>query len=145
MASRKESRSDGSNDDSADSRIVSVQKSEGKVKGHRGQKHKIKKMLNLSPPTSPPSTPEPAHRASDSNISVTEDDKSEYRGLPEQAKWADHVLMSPEYISSTPHNLSQTKVSTSISPPSHVHVTDQYKPVTQRGQDYNTLNDLVSL
>ena len=145
MASRTESRSDGSNDDSTDSRIVSVHKSEGKVKGQRGKKHKIKKMLNLSSPTSPPSTPEPVLRVSDCNFSVTEEDKSEHRDLPEQAKWADHVLRSPEYFSSTTRNPSQTKVPTSPSPPSHVHVTDQYKPVYQRGPDYNTLNDLVSL
>ena len=145
MASRTESRSDGSNDDSTDSRIVSVHKSEGKVKGQRGKKHKIKRMLNLSPPTSPPSTPEPVQWVSISNYSATEDDRSEHRGLPEQAKWADHVLWSSEYFSSTTRNPSQTKVSTSPSPPSHVHVTDQYKPLSQRGPDYNTLNDLVSL
>ena len=78
MASRTESRSDGSNDDSTDSRIVSVQKSESKVKGQRGPKHRIKKMLNLSPPTSPPSTPEPVQWVSECNFSVTEEDKSEH-------------------------------------------------------------------
>ena len=147
MASRKESKSDGSNDDSTDSGIVSVHKSESKVKGQRGKKHKIKKMLNLSPPTSPPSTPEPVQRVSISNYSATEDDRSEPQGLPEQVKLADHVLRSPEYFLSTTRNPSQTKVPTSPSPPppSHVHVTDQYKPVSQRGPDYNTLNDLVSL
>ena len=143
MASRKESRSDGSNDDLTDLGIVSVQKSEAKAKGQRGKKHKLKKILRLSPPTSTSSTPEPVQRASGTNISVTEDDKTE-QDLSEQAKWADPVIRPPEHISSIPCNPSQTKMSTSSSPPSHVHVTDQYRPVTQRGQDYNTLSDLVS-
>ena len=78
MASRTESRSDGSNDDSTGSKIELVLKSESKVKGQRGKKHKMKKMLNLSPPSSPPSTPEPVQWVSDCNFSVTEEDKSEH-------------------------------------------------------------------
>ena len=142
MALRRESRNDGSNDDSTDSGIESAQKSEGKVKvKSRGPVHKLKKMMNLSPP----STPEPVQRAHGSKISVSEDDRSEPQDLPKQAKWADSVLKSPEYFSSTTQNPSQAKVSTSPSPPSHVHVTDQYRPITQRAPDYNTLSDLVSL
>ena len=137
MASRKIGEN---NDDSTDTGIVSAQISDGKVKGYRGPKHKFKKILKLSPPTSPSSTPEPVRRTSGSNISITEDDKTE-QDLTEQAKWADPILRSPEYISSTPRNSTQTKMSTSPSPPLHVHVTDEYRPVTQRGQDYN----LVSL
>ena len=123
MASRRENRSDGSNDDSTDS----AQKSDNKIKGQRGAKHKFKKIFKLSPPA----TPEPA---SDSRISVTEDDKTVHQDLTVQPKWADPV---------TPDNPLQT--SPTPSPPSNVHVTDQYRPVTQRSPDYNTLNDMVSL
>ena len=131
MASRSESRSDGSNDNSTDSVIVAAQKSDSKVKGQKGAKYKFRKMLKLSPPT----TPEPVRQASDSKISIAEDDKSKYQDLPEQPKWADPVLRSPEYHQAPP----------TPPLPSHVHVTDQYRPVTQRGPDYNTLNDMVSL
>ena len=138
MASRSK-RSDVSNDNLTDIGIVAAQKSDVKVKDQRGKEHKLKKILTLSPDMSPSSTPEPVRWTSGSNISVTEDDKTEQQDLTEQAKWADHpILRSSEYISSTPRNSTQTKVSTS--PPLHVHVTDQYRPVTRRGQDYNLVS-----
>ena len=147
MATRKSSkdgnRSDGSNDDSTNLGIALTQKSDSKVKSRRGQKHKLKKMLNLSPPTSPTSSPEPVRRLSGSNIGVTEDDKSEHRVLHHQTKWAVPVPRSSEHSENSPHNPSQTNVTTS--PPTHVHVEKDFRPVTQRSQDYNTLNDVVSL
>ena len=126
MASRSESRSDGSNDNSADSVIVAAQKSDNKIKGQRGAKYKFRKMLKLSPPT----TPEPVRQGSDFKISIAEDDKSKHQHLPEQP-----VLRSPEYHQAPP----------TPPLPSNVHVTDKYRPVTQRGSDYNILNDMVSL
>ena len=146
MATRKNSkdgnRSDGSNDDSTNLGLVLTQKSDGKVKGPRGAKHKFKKMLNLSPPTSPTSTPEPVRRVSGSNIGIIEDDKSEQRVLPHQTKWAVPVPRSSEHSESSPHNPSQINVTTS--PSTHVHVAKDFRPVTQRGPDYNSL-DMVSL
>ena len=142
MATRKSSKdgnkSDGSNDDSTNSGITLAQKSDGKTKGQRGQKHKFKKILKLSPST----TPEPVRLASGFNISVTEDDKSEHGDILHRGKWGDSVLRSSEHSENSPCNPSQTNVS--VSPPTCVHVTDQYRPVLQRGPDYNTLNDLVS-
>ena len=145
MATRKSSndgnKSDGSNDDSTNSGMALTQKSDGKVK--RGSKHKLKKMLNLSPPTSPSSTPEPVRRLSGYNISVTEDDKSEHQDLPHQTKWPVPVPRSSEHSETSPHHPSQINVTTS--PPTHVTVAKDFRPVTQRSPDYNTLNDLVSL
>lgn len=132
-----------SNDDATDSETATAQKSEGKIKGPRGPKHKFKKILKLSPPTSLSSTPEPVRRTSSSSISVTEDDKSEHQDLSQQVKWSDPVQRSSESFPSTKQNSSQTKVSTS--PPSHIHVFEKYRAVTQRGHDYTTTNDLVSL
>ena len=144
MATRKSSkdgnRSDGSNDDSTNLGIALTQKSDGKVKGQRGVKHKVKKMFNLSPPTSPTSTPEPVRRLSGSNINVTEDDKSEHQDIPHQTKWAVSVPRSSEHSESSPHNPSQISMTTS--PPTHVHVTKDFRPVTQRIPDYY---DVVSL
>ena len=146
MATRKISkdgnRSDSSNDDSTNLGIALTQKSDGKVKGQRISKHKFKKMLNLSPPTSPTSTPEPVRRLSGSNIGVTEDDKSEHQDLPHQTKWAVPVPKSSEHSESSPHNPPQISVTTS--PPTYVHVTKDFRPVTQIVPDYNSL-DMVSL
>ena len=147
MATRKSSKdgnkSDGSNDDSANLGTALAEKFDNKMKGRRGAKHKFKKMLNLSPPTSPSSTPEPGERLSGSNISVTEDDKSEHRDLPHQTKQAVPVPSSSDHSESSPHSPSQINVSTS--PPTHVHVTKDFRPVAQRSPDYNSLNDVVSL
>ena len=146
MATRKNSkdgnRSDGSNDDSTNLGVALTQKSDGKVKRQRSAKHKFKKMLNLSPPTSPTSSPEPVRVVSSSNIGVTEDDKSEHQDLPHQTKWAVPVPKSSEHSESSPHNPSQTNVTTS--PPTCVHVTKDFRPVAQRVPDYNSL-DMVSL
>ena len=147
MATRKSSkdgnRSDDSNDDSTNLGIALTQKFDGKVKGLRGAKHKFKKMFNLSPPISPTSTPEPVRRFSGSNIGVTEDDTSEYQDLLHQTKWAVPVSRSSEHSESSPHKKSQTNMTISL--PTHVHVTKEFRPVAQKSPNYNTLNDLVSL
>ena len=147
MATRKNSkdgnRSDGSNDDSTNLGVALTQKYDGKVKGQRGAKHKFKKMFNLSPPMSPSSSPESVRRLGGSNIGVTEDDKSEYQDLPHQTKWAVPVPRLPEHSESSPHNPPQISMTTS--PPTHAHVTKDFRPVIQRSPDYNTLNDVVSL
>ena len=142
MATRKSSRdgnkSDGSDDDTTNSGTRLAQISYNKKKGQRGARHKFKKMLNLSPPISPSSTPEPVPGLSGSNISVTEEDKCEHGG-----KWKYPVLRSSEHSESSPCNPSQINVSTL--PATHVHVTKQFRPVTQRSKDYNSLSDVVSL
>ena len=147
MATRKSSkdgnRSDGNDDDSTNLGVALTQKSDGKVKRQRGAKHKFKRMLNLSPPTSPTSTPEPVRRLSGSNSNVTENDKNEHQDIPHQTKWAVPVPRSSEHSESSPHNPSQISMTTS--PSTHVHVTKDFRPVIQRSPDYNTLNDVVSL
>ena len=147
MATRKSSkdgnRSNGNDDDSTNLGVALTQKSDGKVKGQRGAKKKFKKMFNFIPPTSPTSTPEPVRRLSSSNIGVTEDDKSEHQDIPHQTKWAVSVPRSSEHSESSPHNPSQISMTTL--PPTHVRVTKDFRPVTQRSPDYNTLNDVVSL
>ena len=104
----------------------------------KGAWHKLKKMTGFSPPTSKSTTPEPVVQSSGTTgLECHNED------LTTQGKWAEPVLKSPEYFITTQQNVPQAKVSTS--PPSHVYVTEQYRPVGQKSEDYDNLSELVSL